>query len=250
MSDNKQYQDTWHDLLALKSNVDHAHRHTGLDSCTLELYQGFVRDHYCSALIKMFPRMSDVWDFNWNEISNEYFKHYAPTAWDLNDLAASFPDFLEKTQANNYLVELAQYELAEFQVYKSAKKEFSESPALQVNQTLTSLSFKYDIAGWVKQMDEWEALGEFRQLKSSKPLERQNIVLLVRNPETKLVVFTQPDMLSVGILEIIQQVEIANPLMELPEGLTHLFGASFAEKVSKEDIQASLYFLKQQSLVI
>jgi hypothetical protein len=53
----------------------------------LAIYQEFVWGHYEGSLEKMYPRLSQVYSFNWETISRDYYKLFPPTAYDLNEIA-------------------------------------------------------------------------------------------------------------------------------------------------------------------
>ena len=247
--DNQSYQKGWSDLIIKNGNIDSYAKTLGLSAKTLDLYRGFVWNHYKSCLKKMFPRLQDVWDIDWTQVASDYFAMYPPLAWELNDMTVNFPNFLRKTEVPEYLCELAEYEITEFMVYKS---KLAKGSSPRPNPTLRTHQFQHNIAGWVKQMDELEAKGDMARVKQSMPGPGVSVVFVALNPETNLCVFTSASLVDIAIYEVFSQVDIApnNIAPELKMGIDAMLPIEISDKISLEIVEKHLKFLQKQCVII
>lgn len=236
------YYESWFSFLKPKQELEIklASEQTGLPKETLELYHGFIHNHWKGALKKMFPRLRDVCSINWDEIYQEYYHLYSPSSWDMNEMTFSFPKFLEQKNYDPYLVELAKYEVIEFQVYKKPALKPVDRENLRINPTVIIEMFNFRIAEWVRLMDQDESY------YNSSPEPGENILAIGRDFETHMCKFTVLGNLDLAILEIIKQVPICrkNKVSEIKEGLEYL-----QIKADSEHIISALNTLERQHLI-
>lgn len=236
------YYDAWFSFLKPKDHLDiqRTSELTGLNEETLELYKGFVQNHWKGALKKMFPRLRDVYPIDWDEVFREYYDLYPPSAWDMNEMTYSIPKFLEDKGFDQYLVELTKYEVLEFQVYKSPGIKSLDKESLKLNPTMSLSMFNYKIAQWVKMMDQDE------NYYQSLPQSGQNILGVCRDFDTHMCRFTELGKIEVAILEIVKQVPIGkeNKVQELREALAH-----FEIEAEHKRVEEALNLLESQQLI-
>ena len=67
--ENSKYQTSWKEVFIDKKDPALYTKKLGLSEEVISLYQGFVRNHFISSIEKMFPRLNDLVDWDWNEIS-------------------------------------------------------------------------------------------------------------------------------------------------------------------------------------
>lgn len=251
--DNLKYQNAWDELILHKKSAKESCLLIGMNEKTLELYKGFVNNHYSQALDKMFPRLQELISIDWDELSIMYYEKYPPYAWDLNDLTLSFPKFLRSIKdvlkIEESFIELVEYELLEFFVYKSKTEQMNND--LQLNPTTQFKEFSYAIGDWVAQMDELEVIGEMDKLKASRPKLEKNILFVTRNPHTNLCVFTKISPLIGVLFEIIQATDeyTAEALFSyakdiLPDETLNTLA------INHKSIQVALDFMVKQSILI
>ncbi|MCB9091358.1 MAG: putative DNA-binding domain-containing protein [Halobacteriovoraceae bacterium] len=207
-----------------------------------QMYRSFIHGHYQSALTKMFPRLSELRKIPWIQWSQEYYQDYPPHAYELNDLAKNFHEFMNKKyevgEVKDYEVELVQYELTEFQVFRAPFEVEKDSLSLQLNPTLAVLEFAYDIPGWVY---HWEREGQALQ---GEPVREKTLLAIARNPETELPVFTKLPLMDYIMIKMLESVKLSEDLFiesiqKESEGI-----------LSLEDIQAKINNLKKQWIVL
>ena len=252
--ENSKYQTSWKEVFIDKKDPALYTKKLGLSEEVISLYQGFVRNHFISSIEKMFPRLNDLVDWDWNEISDLYFKEYPSSDWDLNELTRSFPLFLkthkESLKIEDYLIELSEYELMEFFVYTSNAKDNISTLKYKLNPTASFKIFNYQIANWVKAMDQFESQNQMDLLKKSQPELGQNILFVHRDSKSKLCVFTQIDAVMGLIIEVIQNYEVFNT-SELVE-ITQQFKRENEDiefDINYEALETRIDFLKKQGLI-
>ena len=174
---------------------------TGLNKKIADLYKDMVSSHYKSALQKMFPRLSEVFEIPWEEWGSLYKTKYGQSAWELNSLTREFPQFLEENQlVPDYLIELSEYELAEFFVFT----KLTESESI-INETLEILYLNYDIANYVISLE--------KGMLDAQPEKIQNILGINRDPDTLLCIFSSLNILDLDIIETVQLEEINKDML-------------------------------------
>ena len=232
----KSYYSAWYDHLNFDSKTNLSE--LGLDETTLELYRDFIHNHWKGAVKKMFPRLAEIKEIDWNTVYEDYYKAYPPKALDLNEMSYQFPEFLKSQNYPDYLVELALYEVLEFKVYIDTNKFVPSTEALTLNPTCHLQLFQNDIASWVKKLD--------RNEKVTTPEIIQNILCVVRHPETYLNQFRKLNQIELAIIEIIKQIPISREdfVSELSQGLSE-----FGIEANENEIQNSLNSLQEQSII-
>lgn len=252
--DNQSYHKSWKEIFIDKDDVSHHEKNLGLSKDVIKLYQGFVRNHYYTSLEKMFPRLIDITELDWKTLTEKYFDYYPPQDWDLNDMTKSFPKFLEENKEElnlkNYHIELAEYELMEFFVYKSPEKNII-STYLEIHPTAKYKIFNYQIAKWVKQMDHLESENRLVDLRKSTPEDGVNILFVHRNEKTNLCLFTQIDSLMAIMIEFIQTNKFLN-FEALQKNITEFIKVSENSQLqfSNIEIKNAYNFLKKQGLIL
>ncbi len=253
---NKNYQDSWKKLICNESTLEETSNLTGIDSETLDLYKGFVNNHYEGALEKMFPRLGSLIDIDWTEVSHLYFEKFPPYAWDLNDLTINFPTFAlsyfdDFDFEEEVLKELLEYEINEFMVYKMPTSEIPFSNIYTINDAVFLAEYQFDIASWVKQMDKLEIADDIEKLKSSRPLKAPNILCVSRNPATNLCVFTQFGALELGIVEVLKQVNVLKGSEDsILHFLKELLPSEICDQLSTNHIKSVITKLIGQSVIL
>ena len=240
MSEYKAYLKNWEKLLLDDEVSNNQSESLGFKKETLELYQSFVKRHYKNSLSKMFPRLSELIEFDWSEVSKDYFSLYPPKAWDLNDLTVDFPEYLESNKdkfgLEDFHIELATYELMEFYAYKSKVEKKDNEKELFLNSSTHYEQFEYDIAQWVRDIEQDDDF-------SIKPKKETNLLFIARNLDTDMCVFTKVSSLIGVIFSLIEnEVETVEVLLEKIEEL--IPGAS------KKSITDSIEFMKKQWLIL
>lgn len=250
---NKDYQQTWLDVLSLKNSAEDSMITIGMDVKTINLYSNFVRNRYAEALKKMFPRIQELIKLDWIEVSNIYFKKYPPYDWDLNDLTLNFADFLveakDQLEIDDYIIELARFELLEFFVYKSDTYPILKS-SYEINPTLQFESFNYDIGEWVKRMDTLESANKIEQLRVSRPNLENTLLLVCRDFKTNLCVFTKSSTVMAILIELIQENDFYS-IEQLHSSLIQVvkeLGLSINPKI--RDVQNTVDFMKNQRIIV
>jgi len=200
-----QYQSHWDEVLTGKIPTDLLSKTLELPSERLQLYRGFIANHYREAIEKMYPRLREYFpSAPWNEITESYYRAFPPVAWEINGLSQNFPEFLRTShrefQLPQWASELAAYEWVEFAVYTHLGEEahtLNEIPAghYTLNPTLEILALTALIGPYVASRDRGEST-------PADPSPQPNVLLVARNPETWRCVFTQASPTAISALQI------------------------------------------------
>ena len=188
------YLSGWKQLIQDNQVVD-----MGLEPEVTTLYREFVQHHYLDILRKVYARLDECMDCPWEQWRDGYFQQYPPYAWELNQLAQSFPAYLAAGQlVAEDLIELTRYEWAEFLVHtqnsvpaKISRGQYALNPARQL------LELSFDIAGWIF---NWE------QEHGQAPLEGRaqpgcNVLVISRHFTTFNCIMTRCDYLDLTIYQ-------------------------------------------------
>lgn len=248
---NDEYQKHWNHLFTQKQSSKEVADLIGIDEKMLETYKSFIWHHYISALKKMFPRINDLIRPQWKEISEEYYNQFPPYAWDINDLSQNFDSFIqtnkERLGIEEYYVELAKYELAEFNVYKHPSQQRINN-YWQYNEASEIHLFQFNIGEWVQKLDLLEKEGISLYKQDLKPNHTPNVLAVSRSLTTNLCVFTSLELIDVALIEIVQNKMLLkgiNP-KEIAPMTIELLGDL---NVSHHEIQKRINFLSKQSII-
>lgn len=238
------YEKFWFESLI--SSIDHSEK-LGINKGRLELYQGFVKNHYIGSLQKMFPRISEVFSPEWEKWSEDYYNDYPPIHFELNSLTLNFPKFLKKLVGKGslpeHIVELAEYELAEFFIYTSPENYQSIEridEELVLNKSLMIFEFEYRIGEWVKAMDENS------QAKEVAPERGDNILAISRDNQNFRCVMSSLNQIDLLLIELLKEVP-----MKIEETFKEFY--SIDENLKQFDqslLQQRIDFFKLQHILL
>ena len=233
-----QYLAEWRELIANNGGGG-----LGLPPEVSELYRGFVQSHYLDIFKKVYTRLDEHWDCHWEELRDSYFQEFPPQAWELNHLVEDFPRYLgSQSGFQDYLVDLARYEWAEYSVYtrltfQGEKSSGGLERGYFLNPAHDFLELSYDIGAWLQ---KWESQDPDLPL-GGRPVYAPNILIISRNPETFGCVMTRCDILDIilyqGVLEGHHQY---SRLFDRCQQTSQFTEREFQEKIN---------FLKQQSII-
>lgn len=234
--DVKSHNQLWFE--ALYQGINHAQKLQITDE-KLELYQEFVFNHYYDALIKMFGRINFFIEPDWQEITNRYLENVNAIAWDLNDFCLSFPIFFKEhyPQYPEYIYELVEYEIAEFFIYKELNLNHIKS--LQLNPVHRLLIFNFDIAEWVNKAEKTNDDKSF-------PKAEQNALVIARNNETLLPVFSKLNPLAMAIYNELSERTYSSQ-KELLEVISSKYNI---EKNEVHHIQSTIDSMIKNSIIV
>lgn len=165
----------------------------------LDLYRGFVRNHYNHSVRKMFPQLMKLTPRLFtDEFIQSYFAAYPPTAWELNAMAKDFPEFLAThPQVEPAFAECARYESARFQVFMHTADETEVAGHLEPNHlTLSPALFLLQ-----RHFDDQAA-----------ELETPKLVALSRQRDPFDTVVSELSILAVAILQTVSDNPIERSL--------------------------------------
>jgi hypothetical protein len=149
-----------------------------------------VRGHVGTALDKNYPVTRALLPDVWQALSDAYFRDVAPTSWELNAAAESFPAWLETRVGRHegllaFHVDLASFEWEQFAAYVSV--EHVPDPATLSapvpNPTASVLQLAHPVAGFI---GAWNA-GE--RPAPPAPLASPQLTFLFRHPRTGRVMY-------------------------------------------------------------
>lgn len=234
--DYKTYNQLWYE--SLYEGEEHAGK-LGITNDRLELYQSFVFNHYYDALLKMFSRIDYFLDLDWEEITNKYLEHTKASAWDLNDFCLNFPSFFKEIYSNfeDYFYELVEYEIAEFFVYKDFKPLSFESPI--INPCHKLLVFNYDIASWIKEVEQTDN-------QNLRPKAESHALVIARNLETNHPVFTKLTPLAMAIYNELND----RPYNTQEALLEHVLSKYQIPTENTSQVVETYHSLKNQSIIL
>ncbi len=82
----------------------------------------------------------------WLSLSEKFFSRNSPDHWELNNCIVSFPKFLKSQKVKPFLVELAEYELADLSTFIST--EVVKKGGQKTNPTVAIRVFDHQIFDW------------------------------------------------------------------------------------------------------
>lgn len=212
--DLKTYNQLWHEILY--EGADHSDK-LKIKSDRMEVYQSFVFDHYQSSLKNLFSRTDFFLDLDWDEITNAYLAAYEARAWDLNDFCLNFPKFFKqhfKDKFEECFYELIEYEVSEFFNYKKLVQDTEKG--IRLNPARDLLVFEYDIASWIQD-------SELKEDPTSRPEKVQNALVIARDPETLMPVFTKLPPLGMMIYQFLNEKPVIGSEYEMFEVVESIY---------------------------
>lgn len=237
-----EYEKLWEKALVSGENTAAS---LGIAFKRLELYQGFIKNHYLGALKKMFPRLRAYKkDIDWELWSQQFYEAFPPKAWELNNLTLSFPQFIQekchKGELPLFIHDLVRYELAEFFVYKSpCEKDKAQDNFLKINPAHELLILDFDIPSWIF---ECEKKGNALQ---GEPLNEQTLLVIARDFNSFNCVFTKLSLTSAYLYQLLSQ----NCLTE-EQLCSHMMTTlSSQSPLTVDSIKSEIEALKRQSIV-
>ncbi len=213
----KEYQKLWHSGLSGESEIKEISDKLGLNPLAIETYANMVDYHYVSAMKKIYIHFSNLYSGDFEQLIWEYYKSYPPTDWDLNGITQYFSEYLDQREdIPKYLVELAEYEWGEFFVYQY--KDLKKVSGYQLNPAISLHVFNYDIPSWVLEIEDEDNIDI---IKKSEIKKKEVFLVIARNPETNLPVFTQSNLLMMHLIQKIREKSFCS-LSQLKEDLLSL----------------------------
>lgn len=186
---------TLHEVLRGAADPAVAHRRLGLDPARVAFYQETVFEHVRDVLDKNYGVLAAVLGpERFDALVAEYFAEVPATAFELNENAAPFREFLAvRAEVGTYglteaHLELAELEWQEFAVYVSEATipEPSAISAPQINPTLTILQLDYPVADF---LDAWREAGDSGSRPHLPADPAPQLVFVLRHPETDNALF-------------------------------------------------------------
>lgn len=157
----------------------------------LQLYQDIVSSQYEGALAKMYTRLPSFHPFDWSAISPAYYQSYPPVSFDLNEITFNFPEFLRSKFYPAHLVELAEFELAEFQAFTS-KEVIIKTLNVQLNPTNHFLHLSFDLPAMIR---------------DATIQEKTHILCICRHPQG-LLRFTELDQAAIQLIISLEEGQL------------------------------------------
>lgn len=167
----------------------------GLDSSRVAFYADTVFEHVQDILHKNYAVLAELLGAErFETLVREYYALHPAEAFELNENAAPFREFLAEQRVSGRLglteahLELAELEWQEFVAYVSPaqipERRWLSSPEL--NPTLIVLQLDYPVAGFLDAWREWEGRGEPPTFPTEPDPET---VFVLRHPESENALF-------------------------------------------------------------
>lgn len=191
----REVMETVHQVLRGQREVARTARELGIPERRLAVYASFVRQHVRTAVEKNHSVLAALLAGPlWEALLDGYFRSHPPTAYELNEAAAGFRDFLAAEATAGRLLpfhlELAELEWQEWVAYGHPARIPGEEEVTRpiLNPTLCVLQFQYAVSGFVEAWREAEREG--RPGRPEVPTRPSpETVLVFRDPASDLAHF-------------------------------------------------------------